>query len=78
MPPASSLHPEYAQLLASHEEWFRAASAKRQEVYRNLQGEAMDLLRALTEAENRSAILTSHMNELDALLSEERAKWAAK
>lgn len=38
----------------------------------------MDLLRALAEAESRSGGLVSRIGELDALISEERAKWAAK
>lgn len=75
---AATLHPDYAHLFASHEEWFKAASAKRQEVYRGLQAEAMDLLRALAEAESRSSGLVARIGELDALISEERNKWAAK
>jgi len=71
-----SLPPDYAQLFSSHEEWFRAATAKRQEAYRSLQGEAMDLLRALTESEARSLALVGRITELDRLVGEERAKWS--
>jgi len=69
---------EFGQLFASHEEWFRAASAKRHEVYRQLVGEASDIARALQESEARSAAVVGRLGELDQLLADEKARWAAK
>jgi hypothetical protein len=74
----SAANADYGALFQSHEEWFRAAGAKRQEVYRSLQGEAMDIIRALTEAEARSNSLMGRLGDLDALITEEKAKWQAK
>lgn len=73
-----ALPSDYAHLFASHEEWFKAATSKRQDTYRNLQAEAMDLLRALAEAESRSSSLVSRLADLDTLIGEERSKWAGK
>ena len=69
---------EFGQLFASHEEWFRAATAKRHEVYRQLVGEAGDIARALQESEARSAAVVGRLGELDQLLADEKARWAAK
>jgi hypothetical protein len=73
--PLSTLPPEYAQLFAHHEDWFRAATAKRADAYRHLQGEAMDLLRSLAESESRSRGLLSRVTELEGLIADERTKW---
>jgi hypothetical protein len=68
---------EFGQLFASHEEWFRAATAKRQEVYKHLLGEAGDIARSLQESEARSAAVVGRIAELDALISNEKARWAS-
>lgn len=38
----------------------------------------VDLLRGLSEAEGRSASLLSRIGELEALISDERARWTAR
>jgi hypothetical protein len=73
--PLSTLPPEYAQLVSHHEDWFRAATAKRADAYRHLQGEAMDLMRSLAESESRSRGLLSRVAELEGLIADERTKW---
>ena len=77
-PNVPSAAEEFGQLFASHEEWFRAATAKRHEVYRQLVGEAGDIARALQESEARSAAVVGRLGELDQLLADEKARWAAK
>lgn len=69
---------DYAQLFASHDEWFRAATTARVESYRSMQAEANDLLRGLAEAESRSTSLVARISELDNLIAEERARWNSK
>jgi hypothetical protein len=69
---------EFAALFASHEGWFKAATAKRVEVYNSLQGEAADILRALQESEAKSAAVLARISEMDNLLAEEKARWAER
>ena len=66
---------EFGQLFASHEEWFRAASAKRSEVYRALAGEAADLLRALHDSEARSAAVLARIADMDRIIQQEKQSW---
>lgn len=73
----ASLPQEYAQLFANHEEWFRAATARRADAYRHLLGDSMDLVRALAESEARSKGLLARVSELEGLIADERAKWGA-
>lgn len=73
----ASLPPEYAQLFANHEEWFRAATARRADAYRHLLGDSMDLVRALAESEARAKGLLGRVSELEGLIADERAKWGA-
>jgi Variant SH3 domain len=75
--PFSALPKEYSELLSNHEAWFREATTKRSEVYRNLQGQATDLGRAIAESESRSKALLSRISELEGLINDERAKWNA-
>lgn len=75
---AGGLPAEYAQLFASQEEWFRAASAKRGDMYAHLQAEAFDLQRYLLEAESKASALVARTSELEALVRDERERWAAE
>lgn len=75
--PFSALPKEYSDLLSNHEQWFREATTKRSEVYRNLQGQATDLGRAIAESESRSKALLSRISELEGLINDERSKWNA-
>lgn len=68
---------EFGALFASHEEWFRAATKKRAEVYQSLHTETADLLRAVQEGENRSTAVMNRIAELDSLLAKEKASWQA-
>lgn len=69
---------DFAALFASHESWFKGATAKRAELYAALQGDAGDILRLLQESEARSAAVLSRIGELDAIVSEEKARWAER
>jgi len=69
---------EFSQLFSSHEEWFRAATAKRQDVYKQLVSEASDIARSLQESEARSAAVVSRMTELEALIQDEKRRWSEK
>lgn len=75
---SSAAAEEFGQLFASHEEWFRAATAKRKEVYGQLIGEANDIGRALQEAESRSTNVLNRIHELDRLIGDEKARWQQK
>ena len=66
---------EFSQLFSSHEAWFKAAAAKRQEVYAALKAEAADVLRALRESEAKSASVLSRIAELDGLVAAERQRF---
>ena len=67
---------EFSQLFSSHEAWFKAAAAKRQEVYAALKAEAADVLRALRESEAKSATVLARIAELDGLVAAERGRFA--
>lgn len=76
---ASVHHPmgaaeEFSQLFASHEAWFKAATAKRQEVYASLRAEAADVLKALRESEAKSAAVLSRIHEIGSLVAQERGR----
>jgi hypothetical protein len=72
----AAVEQEFAQLFASHEEWFRAASAKRGDTYRSLLAEAGDVLRAVQESEARSAAALERLSTLEKMVSDEKAKWS--
>jgi len=76
---ASVHHPlgaaeEFSQLFASHEAWFKAATAKRQEVYASLRAEAADVLKALRESEAKSSAVLSRIHEIGNLVAQERGR----
>ena len=48
------------------------------QTYRGLQGDCMELLRQLAEAEGRSGGLLSRIGELEALIADERTRWVQK
>lgn len=73
----ASVEAEFAQLFASHEEWFRAASAKRAEAYKGLLAEASDVLRSVREAESKSTSALDRLHALEKLLGDEKARWGA-
>lgn len=75
-PSAPGAAEEFTQLFSSHEAWFKAASAKRGEVYTSLRAEADEVRRALAESEARSAAVLARLGELEALVSAERQKWS--
>jgi len=74
----TSVADEFSQLFSSHEEWFRAATAKRQDVYKQLMSEASDIARSLQESETRSTAVVSRINELDSLIADEKRRWTEK
>jgi hypothetical protein len=74
----TSVAEEFSQLFSSHEEWFRAATAKRQDVYKQLMSEASDIARSLQESEARSTAVVSRINELDSLIADEKRRWTEK
>jgi DNA-binding phage protein len=65
---------EFSQLFASHEAWFKAATAKRQEVYASLRAEAADVLKALRESEAKSSAVLSRIHEIGNLVAQERGR----
>ena len=76
VPSAPGAAEEFSQLFASHEAWFKAAAAKRGEVYGALRAEADEVRRALAESEARSAAVLARLSELEALVAQERSRWA--
>ena len=66
---------EFSQLFASHEAWFKAAMAKRQEVYATLRAEAADVLKALREGEAKSEAVLARIGELGKLVAQERSRY---
>lgn len=76
VPSAPGAAEEFTQLFSSHEAWFKAAAAKRGEVYASLRTEADEVRRALAESEARSAAVLARLGELEALVAAERARWA--
>jgi hypothetical protein len=75
---SSAAAEEFGQLFASHEEWFRAATAKRKEVYGQLLAEAGDIARALSETEARSLAVLGRVHELEKVINEEKGRWTQK
>ena len=76
VPSAPGAAEEFTQLFSSHEAWIKAAAAKRGESYASLRAEAEEVRRALAESEARSAAVIARLGELEALVSQERARWA--
>jgi hypothetical protein len=75
---STSVAEEFSQLFSSHEEWFRAATTKRQDVYKQLVSEASDIARSLQESEVRSSAVVSRMTELESLIQDEKRRWSEK
>lgn len=75
---STSVAEEFSQLFSSHEEWFRAATTKRQDVYKQLVSEASDIARSLQESEVRSSAVVSRMSELESLIQDEKRRWSEK
>jgi len=48
------------------------------QTYRGLQGDCVEVLRQLAEAEGRSSGLLSRIGELEALIADERSRWTQK
>ena len=48
------------------------------QAYRSLQAEAMDIVRSVADAEGRAAGALQRLSELESIIADERAKWAAR
>lgn len=72
----ASVEAEFAQLFASHEEWFRAASAKRADTYKSLLAESSDVLRSVQESLSRSNTALERIQGLERLIADEKGKWS--
>lgn len=75
---SSAAAEEFGQLFASHEEWFKAATQKRKEIYGQLLNEATDISRALQEAEAKSLNVLNRVHELEKVIQDEKTRWQQK
>jgi len=75
---SSAAAEEFGQLFASHEEWFKAATNKRKEIYNQLLNEATDISRALQEAESKSLNVLNRVHELEKVIQDEKTRWQQK
>lgn len=69
---------DFSQLFATHEEWFRQATARRADTFSGLQSAVGDLCKTMTACESRNNAIVQQIGELDAIIDEERLKWQAR
>lgn len=69
---------DFSSLFASHEEWFKKATARRAQTFAGLQEAISDLCGSMQSCETRNNGIVQQISELDAIIDEERLKWQGR